>query len=136
MPTGVPIIDKRPRKRMRCLACTRLFVTWPHRRLCRLHWGRGAGPGRGDRVRVGRAAAGGPGEVVRDPGPALQIIAEASQLGAELEEALPQLAPESQLEARGLIGQLEETITTLGFALAAEDTAIGIDPDRQVPLAG
>jgi hypothetical protein len=32
-------------------------------------------------------------------------------------EALPRLAGADQLEARRLIGQLEETIRTLGFAL-------------------
>lgn len=64
---------------------------------------------------------------MRDPQPALAILAEAVQLKAELLEALPRLAPESQLEARGLITTLEETITTLGTALAvtAADTAAG-----------
>jgi hypothetical protein len=73
---------------------------------------------------------------VRDPGPALQIIAKASQLRAELEEAVPRLAPTVQLEARRLIMQLEETISTVSVTLTVEDTATGIDPGRQAPPAG
>ena len=55
-----------------------------------------------------------------------------------MRRALPSLAQEHQLKARGLIGQLEERIGVLGAALAvtAPDTAAGIDPGRQAPLAG
>jgi hypothetical protein len=69
---------------------------------------------------------------------ALQIIAEASQLKAELEEALPRLAPASQLEARQLIGRLEETIATVGAALTitAPDTAAGSNRSLQEPSQG
>jgi hypothetical protein len=70
--------------------------------------------GRTERDRVLERRSG----VMRDPGPALAILAEASQLRPELMEAVRRLEPADQLEARGLIGQLEETIATLSFALA------------------
>jgi hypothetical protein len=55
---------------------------------------------------------------VRDPQPAQAILAEAVQLKAELEEALPQLSRAERGEAHRLIGQLQETIEQLGAALA------------------
>ena len=51
--------------------------------------------------------------MIRDPEPALRLIADATQLLDELQEALPELVPEVWLEARALIHRLEERLRIL-----------------------
>jgi hypothetical protein len=60
--------------------------------------------------------------------PGIRLVAEVSHLLAELREALPLLSPKGQVAVRLLMGEMESTLTMVGYALGIVAGAAGAAP--------